>query len=104
MKEFESISLPVDSEGNIIWHQNEVTDKTQFAEFGQFNSVMRFKRTDGHGRFIFVKEGSDVEYYSFMNEFVEMIPHLHDGKIAGRFFYVRRSSGCGIKLIHPTFN
>ena len=100
------IMIPHDNEGKIMWSRKEIksTENVDWKPIHQtFTGNMMFNGMSSRFKYVF-RGQNGFKYEVFAKDFLEMIPHLHDGKIAGSFMYVKRAGSYGIKLIHPTFN
>lgn len=93
--------IPFDDKGNMLtydWGYNvihhvdnhEFEDELEYVDYGRGRSSVTFK-------FKRLQTGTTVEF--FVSTFSDIIPHINEGKIHGRFTFVKQGSNYSCKLL-----
>lgn len=95
--------IPFDDEGNQLDYGNGYFRGTNFVDNFIFEDTLEYEHF-GRGRssitFTFKRQnGKTVSV--FASNLVEFIPHFVDGKISGRFTFVKKGQNYGCKHLGP---
>lgn len=93
-----SYQIPFNSKGDQLdygfhaceWRDNEPFEDTltyQCYSRGRSSAVLKFERSDG----------TSVSF--FMSTFDDLVPHMVNGKVEGRFEFVKKGQNYGCKLL-----
>jgi len=101
-KKLGDYQIPFDSKGNqqtypeawrgVEWKDNiPFQDELTYIGYGRGRSsaTLHFKRSTGE------------EVVFFMSAFDELVPHMVNGKLSGRFAFVKKGANYGCVLLEP---
>lgn len=96
--------IPFDEKGNQMSYDYFYARgiKLPNFEFAGILKFLRFERGRSAANAIFLRQKTGTEVSVFLTDLKDMIPHMINGEIEGRFTFCKRGANYGCRLLNTT--